>query len=681
MESYDSRRLRFWACVTGIPLLAYAALLAVPGDPPGIDDLFQRILQTLVPALATLGCFARARTSTRERSAWMLIALALAAWTLGNAYYSIVLWTAESVPFPSPADAGYLIFYMPAYAGFVALVRKRVRVTDSMLWIDGLIGTLAASATAAALVFSAVLQSTGGSTSVVFTNLAYPIADLVLLGLVVGALNAAGSRRNLSWSALVVGLAVFAIADSIYLYQASAGSYHPGTILDLGWPAAFVFITLSAWLPAVRLERGQNYNDTSAVRPIVFSLVALGLLVYDHFNSTNSLALVLAASCLLAALVRLERTLAAHRDLMKEMRRDAVTDALTGLWNRRKLMVDLTRRFESGGSPFVIASFDLDGFKAYNDTFGHPAGDALLMRVSRKLLEAVHPRGSAYRIGGDEFVVLVDAGDEGCKTVRAAARALHESGEGFAIGCSYGTLRVPDEAGSVEHALREVDERMYGAKQRGRASARNQTADVLITALRERHPELDPHLSHVAGLAVEIGSELGMDDDQLEELRIAAELHDIGKVAIPDTILSKPAALDAYEREYIERHSAIGERIVASAPALAPLAPIVRSVHERIDGTGYPDRIAGEEIPLASRVIAVADALDAMLEARPYAPARELGDALRELRRCAGSQFDPLVVAALQEVLVTRGTMQLMAPAVWPSGPAGSLKAWPAQAS
>jgi HD-GYP domain-containing protein (c-di-GMP phosphodiesterase class II) len=169
---------------------------------------------------------------------------------------------------------------------------------------------------------------------------------------------------------------------------------------------------------------------------------------------------------------------------------------------------------------------------------------------------------------------------------------------------------------------------------------------VLLRAMHERHPELHQHSNGVANLALAVGRRLAMDTPELDQLMEAAELHDIGKVAVPDSILEKPAALDEAEWGFMRRHTILGERILTGAPALRGVARLVRASHERFDGTGYPDGLQGEEIPLGARIVAVCDAYDAMISERPYRAARPGEEARRELVRCAGSQFDPAVVEA-----------------------------------
>ncbi len=228
--------------------------------------------------------------------------------------------------------------------------------------------------------------------------------------------------------------------------------------------------------------------------------------------------------------------------------------------------------------------------------------------------------------------------------MRAVAAALSEHGEGFAIGCSYGSILLPREAQDAETALRLADQRMYAQKRGDRSSASRQSADVLLRALAERNPELGSHLRDVAGLAARVAHRFGLPPEEVENIRQAAELHDAGKVAIPDEILFKPGPLNDDEWSFIRRHTLIGERIIGAAPALRRVAAIVRSTHENHDGTGYPDGLAGEAIPLGSRIIYVCDAFHAMTTDRSYRAAMDEEAALDELRRCAGTQFDPVVV-------------------------------------
>jgi diguanylate cyclase (GGDEF)-like protein len=337
------------------------------------------------------------------------------------------------------------------------------------------------------------------------------------------------------------------------------------------------------------------------------------------------------------------------------LRQQAVTDPLTGLGNRRKLSAELTERLaQSAEEPLVLMLFDLDGFKNYNDTFGHLAGDALLARLGGKLAATVAPEGTAYRLGGDEFCALLPAprrSEELHALVSSAAGALEEHGETFSVKASCGAVLVPHEAATADYALQLADERMYARKRSRSTTAQEQAQDVLVRIMHAKQPDLHDHSTGVARLAVAVGRRLGMNAEELDELTRAAELHDVGKVAIPDAILNKPGKLDDTEWEFMRQHTILGERILSAAPALRPVAKIVRASHERWDGGGYPDGLSGESIPLAARIVAVCDAYEAITSDRCYRQARSLDAARAELLRSAGTQFDPAVVDAFVEEL------------------------------
>jgi diguanylate cyclase (GGDEF)-like protein len=363
-----------------------------------------------------------------------------------------------------------------------------------------------------------------------------------------------------------------------------------------------------------------------------------------------------AASLAILAVALVLMTLAVFslRASRRELETAAASDVLTGLPNRRQLMTDLEGRATRPADPAVLLLFDLDGFKNYNDSFGHLAGDALLARLGQALERSVQPYGRAYRLGGDEFCVLAEASAR-AEVERLAPAALTEHGDGFAVTTSYGAVVIPGEAAGSSEALLIADQRMYADKNSGRATARRQSTDVLLRALAERHPGLEGHLGGVAQLAEAVGRHLGIEGEALDHVRVAAELHDVGKVAIPDAILNKPGPLDDDEWAFMHRHTLIGERIVGAAPALGAVAKLVRASHERWDGDGYPDRTAGEDIPLGARIVAVCDAYDAIVADRPYRRGRSAAEAMDELQRCAGAQFDPAVVAAFAAVLTADG--------------------------
>ncbi len=610
----------------------------------------------------------------RGERGWILIGLGAICWAAGDMYWTLALTDLNNPPVPSWADAGYLLFCPLTFAGIAGLVRGRVTGAPTTLIVDALAAALAVGAVSAAVVLEPVLVHSSGNTMAVATNLAYPLVDMLLVGLIVGATALGDWRLQPTWVLLGLSAVVFWVADSLYLITVANNTYQADAWFNPLWNASPLLAAWAAWLPVgagVTQRRATTPEQTRVrgiIMPLLFALTALGLLVSSSFRSVGVIAILLATLSLLVIMTRLVLTWRENAGLLRASQTEAMTDLLTGLGNRRALASELSRRIERGGAdgPYVLALFDLDGFKHYNDNFGHPAGDALLQRLGRSLSAHLAGRGTAYRMGGDEFCALIDltaplAGfleevvGAPAGLVEDVAGALSERGEGFAIGCSYGSILLPEEAEDIESALRIADQRMYAQKRGGRASAARQSSDVLLRALAERSPDLSSHLQDVAQLAEATATACGLEPTEIEQVRQAAELHDVGKVAIPDAILEKSGALDASEWAFIRRHTLIGERIVAAAPVLRHVAGLVRSSHENFDGTGYPEGLAGKEIPLGARIIRVCDAFDAMVSDRPYRPARTEAEALAELRRCAGSQFDPTVVERFCDALSRRG--------------------------
>jgi diguanylate cyclase (GGDEF)-like protein len=352
-----------------------------------------------------------------------------------------------------------------------------------------------------------------------------------------------------------------------------------------------------------------------------------------------------------------ERLSAENLILLEASRDEAVTDPLTGLGNRRAFKSQLEDILPgvNADDELMVVMFDLDGFKQYNDTFGHGAGDALLARFAQRLRDTVGT-ATAYRMGGDEFCLLARVSiTDGEQLVHSVVGALSDVGDGWQVGCSWGVAWIPSEATGASDALRLADERMY-AQKTSRATVSLQTTAALVQVLIEQDFELRTHISRVARLASATGQLLGLPEHEITRVGLAAQLRDIGKTAIPESILTKPAPLDDEESGFMRRQTVIGERIIAAAPSLAHTANLVRSTRERFDGTGYPDGLAGDDIPLGSRIIAVCDAYDAMVAPPSRRHSMSIPDALGELQAGAGIQFDPDVVNAFATVALADET-------------------------
>jgi diguanylate cyclase (GGDEF)-like protein/putative nucleotidyltransferase with HDIG domain len=356
----------------------------------------------------------------------------------------------------------------------------------------------------------------------------------------------------------------------------------------------------------------------------------------------------------------------------------ALTDPLTGLGNHRSFQERLQRelhRAEANGEPFTLCMIDIDDFKRINDLFGHPAGDRILAQVGNRLRQ----NGEAFRLGGDEFALLLPglAADDALSTsssvlARIATLELDDVGS---VTASAGIAGYPRQAFDRDELIRLADSALYWAKEHGKnrvhvyrpdvvelaelrrlahgpdRAARFRAAASLAKAVDARDTYTGSHSTRVAELGAWIAQRLGLDQEQVELTRLAGSLHDLGKLAIPEEILRKPGPLTPPERLVLERHTQIGHRMLESL-GVDPVADWVLHHHERWDGSGYPDRLRGDQIPLGARIIFVADAYDAMTSDRAYRGRLTPRAAVEELQRCAGTQFDPSIVATFASELV-----------------------------
>jgi len=373
-----------------------------------------------------------------------------------------------------------------------------------------------------------------------------------------------------------------------------------------------------------------------------------------------------------------------QRALLRALRavRLALTDPLTGLGNHRHFHERLARELEHAlryDRPLALCLVDVDDFKRVNDRFGHPAGDSVLSQVSARLRQT----GEAFRLGGDEFAVLLP-GFEAPDALTAAESIIDriatiDFGHMGAVTVSAGIAIAPEHARERDELLRLVDSALYWAKEYGKNRARVYRPDVveladlrrlasagdragrlraaasLARAVDARDVYTGNHSQRVAQLAVRLAARLGLSREELELTQLAASLHDVGKLALPEDLLCKPEQLTEPEWATLRQHAQIGFRMLESL-GVDPVAKWVLHHHERWDGSGYPDSLAGTEIPVGARIIFVADAFDAMTSDRIYRRRRSRDEALAEILRCAGTQFDPSVVEALSVELGPDGT-------------------------
>lgn len=341
-------------------------------------------------------------------------------------------------------------------------------------------------------------------------------------------------------------------------------------------------------------------------------------------------------------------------------------DPLTGLCNRAYFEQEM-RRLEGGCcGPVGIILCDIDGLKLVNDTLGHDTGDNLLVIAARILRDSFRGDDMVARIGGDEFAVLLANGtrvlvESACNRIQNAVARYNTANPELLLSISIGFAVSNEALLNPGDLFKEADNNMYREKLYRSQSVRSAIIQTLMKTLEARDFLTEGHAERLQNLVAGVGMAVEMSVDKITALRLLAQFHDIGKVGIPDRILFKPGSLTSGEVTEMQRHCEIGHRIAQSAPDLIPIAQWILSHHEWWNGKGYPIGLRGEGIPLECRILSIADAYDAMTSDRPYRNAMTREEAVAELRRCAGTQFDPWLVQKFVEVLEKRGTQTVKA--------------------
>ena len=319
---------------------------------------------------------------------------------------------------------------------------------------------------------------------------------------------------------------------------------------------------------------------------------------------------------------------------------------MTGLYNRSFFEEELKRLNAKRQLPLSIIIGDIDGLKLVNDTFGHRKGDQLIVKVAGIVKNACRAEDIVCRWGGDEFAILLPKTDtetteQICDRIRKTCEKA--KGDPIPVSVSLGGATKRDADQSIDDVLREAEDMMYW-KKLGSNHTRFSVATYLQRSLAEKTRETVEHGQRVQGLVLKMANALKLSKTEREELSILAVLHDIGEIAIPERILLKPCCLTSEEWQIVKEHPGIGNRIARSVPNLTVIAEAILTHHERWDGTGYPSGLQGTRIPLPSRVLSVVDAYDAMISGRPYKEAISHREALEEIERGAGTQFEPALV-------------------------------------
>jgi diguanylate cyclase (GGDEF)-like protein/putative nucleotidyltransferase with HDIG domain len=475
------------------------------------------------------------------------------------------------------------------------------------------------------------------------------------------------ASRTPAWPLpLVAAIGTALISLDIYFTGGANGTADDSEVFFV-WVALFAAYFFSGRQLVVQLAL------IAAAYLTVLSLVAPASAIPTRWVQTMG-TLVVAA-----ALVQMLR--ARVNDLVDRLTDAAQTDSLTGLLNRRgfeELMELEVRRARQRGRPLTLLLGDVDHFKQVNDLLGHAGGDHALARIAKILDQCTRPGDRVARTGGEEFAIVLP--DSDARTAHSLAETLRELVEGafadekVSLTLSFGVAAFPAHAPSSRGLQLAADEALYAAKEMGRNLSvifSDEVASMVSTEARERAEHAEVHLATLTSLAEAldqrdmgtaehcqtvghycalVAEELGMRAAYVERVRIAGVLHDIGKIGLPDAILRKPGPLDAHEWDQVKKHPEIGAGILANH-SFDDIRDWILAHHERPDGTGYPHGLKGPEIPLPSKILAVADAYEAMTANRPYREAMSFEVARTELLGRAGTRFDPGVVSALLRVV------------------------------
>jgi diguanylate cyclase (GGDEF)-like protein len=501
-------------------------------------------------------------------------------------------------------------------------------------------------------------------------------------------------RRPLARTAFntsVYALSAFAAALPVFILgERPADDASLVTVYALWGGAAFVAI--NGFLISLAI----SFHQRISLRPLLkqgfrlagpaFGIQAFLAALAAALWVTDAWLLVLMAGPLFTVTLYQRSSLASRRAM-----RDAHTDSLTRLGNNRAYELGLATALEEAagsGSKLSLCLVDVDDFKQINDTYGHPLGDEVLVEVAR-LIDSGGDAVGVFRYGGDEFALLLECGAsearghvEGLYRLASAAHFAH----GAPTTVSVGVATFPDHAVDVESLERAADGALYWAKQNGKNracffspliaelyspdelerrvehQARLRAAENLIRVVDAKDEYTGAHSERVALFVEGIARQLALDDELIEQLKLAGRLHDLGKIAIADRVLQKPGPLTPQEERQLAHHPELGASLLDGMD-IRPVDVWIRHHHEHWDGTGYPHGLAAEEIPFGSRVILVADAYDAITTDRSYRPASTPAEAVEELRRKAGVQFDPAVVCALEAHLEESGVVTFGDPA------------------
>lgn len=708
IKQFDARRIRLFV-FTASSLYFFAVIVIAIFFLPNLSfitgqqltDTGINILYTSPIAVAFLTCAWAARHSKAYRKLWRLLAIGMSFWLAGmiciQAYILAPGYT--GIPSPSLADL-FAVAYVPMMFAVILSVARIRRPLDNEKKQFVAYTTMAVLAMFMLNYELVLLPLWYQAADTSFMNrifiVAYPMLDFIILAMLIFASHRLFEQRLEGWIVfLIAAFAVSLIAD-IPAYAIG----EPRNVITMILLRFGILLIIMAAIDEVtgafigkreRNEKSKNnvlQTEFNNANPIVAFLMPLAATIvvpltwlihfkYQHIGGTTLLFIV-SILIIFIAVFRSYKLAVDNAALFTKTLRDR----LTGLYNHRyfqEALCRVTSRAKKSNQSASIALIDIDDFSKVNNSHGHARGDEMLTVIGKTIIASLREDDEACRLSGDEFGIIMPnlSGIEAkvrAEVVRDAVYAKLKSAFGVSdITISIGLSTYPSIANTKEELLLTAEGALYWCKLHGknrillyddkivkilspeeRAKKAEEAVMVdlvssLAKAVDARDPYTQQHSVGVSKTATRLAKKMGLDADTVNRIRLAGMLHDVGKIGVPDSILNKPGRLTDEEMYTIKNHPVISAQIIQST-SLKGMVKIVRAHHERWDGKGYPDGLKEEKIPLESRILAVADTYDAMTTDRPYRKALSVEDALAEIDRCAGTQFDPDIAKAFLEL-------------------------------
>jgi two-component system cell cycle response regulator len=604
-----------------------------------------------------------AKNRPGARLPWLLLGLSQVVYAAADSTFYIRHYLLNLTDYPSLADPLYLGHYPMVVVALLLLIRRRTPGRDLPSVLDASVLAVVA-AMLSWLYLIAPNARLDSPLLVTLTSVAYPVMDLAMLAVALRLILGLG-RRSPSFYLLSTYLLAIFTADTVYVLQQLDGTYHAGNFLDAIWLFGNLMLGAAALHPTMaRLGEPSHVRDQSLGPLRITALCAAALIAPANLLIHDGDIPVIAAACAVLFVL----TIARLAGLVASQRRLAITDGLTGLHTRRffeaQLPLETDRARRSGGSLAVFIA-DVDRFKSINDRYGHPAGDRALTEIANRLRAASRAGDVLARYGGEEFALLVP--EAGPTELPGIAQRLRDcvasspiavtDSHWIAVTVSVGAACYPRHGQDPAELIAAADRALYSAKSAGQdkvvvgAPGPGDDGDpAMIDYLCRVADQVDvclssyQHSQAISAWVAVLALELGHDEPTVRRAALAGRLHDIGKIVIPEAVLTKQGSLTDDEWRLMRDHPDYGYRLARTVPGFSTVAHVIRQHHERYDGTGYPQGLAGQAIRQEARLLAVCDAWAAMLTDRPYHVARSLEAAIEELRRGRGGQFDPDVV-------------------------------------